>query len=160
LRPGDLVIANDAATLPASLSGRHVPSGGPVEVRLAGRRSLAVNDVRQFAAIVFGAGNFRTPTEHRPPPPPLAPGDRRALGPLAGPMARLLGPPRLVELHFAGAPDAIGAGLGRHGRPIQYAHVREPLALWDVWAPIAGPPVAFEPPSAGFALDWRTLAAL
>jgi S-adenosylmethionine:tRNA ribosyltransferase-isomerase len=32
--------------------------------------------------------------------------------------------------------------------------------LWDVWTPVAGPPVAFEPPSAGFALDWRVLAAL
>jgi S-adenosylmethionine:tRNA ribosyltransferase-isomerase len=27
-----------------------------------------------------------------------------------------------------------------------------------VWTPIAGPPVAFEPPSAGFVLDWNTLA--
>ena len=52
------------------------------------------------------------------------------------------------------------AGLARHGRPIQYAHVPEPLALWDVWTSIAGPPVAFEPPSAGFALDWRALAAM
>src|SRR3989454_8300552 len=26
--------------------------------------------------------------------------------------------------------------------------------------PIAGPPVAFEPPSAGFALDWRSIAAM
>jgi S-adenosylmethionine:tRNA ribosyltransferase-isomerase len=32
--------------------------------------------------------------------------------------------------------------------------------LWDVWTAIAGPPVAFEAPSAGFALDWRALAAL
>jgi S-adenosylmethionine:tRNA ribosyltransferase-isomerase len=32
-----------------------------------------------------------------------------------------------------------------------------PLELWDVWTPIAGLPVAFEPPSAGFTLDWRTL---
>ena len=40
LRPGDVVIANDAATLPASLQGRHVPSGFPIEIRLAGRRSL------------------------------------------------------------------------------------------------------------------------
>ena len=32
--------------------------------------------------------------------------------------------------------------------------------LWDVWAPHAGPPVAFEPASAGFLLDWRTLANL
>ena len=33
LRPGDLVIANDAATLPASLRGEHVPSGATVGVR-------------------------------------------------------------------------------------------------------------------------------
>ena len=160
LRPGDLVIANDAATLPASLRGEHVPSGGPVEVRLAGRRSLAPDDVRRFSAVVFGAGDFRTRTEDRPPPPPLEPGDRLALGPLAATVERLLGHPRLVSLRFDGPPDAIWAGLARHGRPIQYAHVPAPLALWDVWTPIAGPPVAFEPPSAGFALDWRTLAAL
>jgi S-adenosylmethionine:tRNA ribosyltransferase-isomerase len=34
------------------------------------------------------------------------------------------------------------------------------LALWDVWTRIAGPPVAFEPPSAGFVLDWQLLAAV
>jgi S-adenosylmethionine:tRNA ribosyltransferase-isomerase len=28
--------------------------------------------------------------------------------------------------------------------------------LWDVWTKIAADPIAFEPPSAGFALDWRT----
>jgi S-adenosylmethionine:tRNA ribosyltransferase-isomerase len=160
LRSGDLVIANDAATLPASLQGVHVPSGEPVEVRLAGRRSLAPDDVRQFSAIVFGAGDYRTRTEDRSPPPPLAPVDRLALGPLSATVERLLGHPRLISLHFEGTPDAIWAGLARHGRPIQYAHVPEALALWDTWTPIAGPPVAFEPPSAGFALDWRSLAAM
>jgi S-adenosylmethionine:tRNA ribosyltransferase-isomerase len=73
---------------------------------------------------------------------------------------RLLGHSRLVSLLFDGEPDEVWAGLARHGRPIQYAHVKMPLALWDVWTRIAGPPVAFEPPSAGFALDWRTLAAM
>ena len=48
-------------------------------------------------------------------------------------------------------------GLVRHGRPIQYAHIPEPLMLWDVWTKIAADPIAFEAPSAGFALDWRTL---
>ena len=160
LRPGDLVIANDAATLPASLRGQHVPSGGSVEVRLAGRRSLAPDEVRLFSAVVFGAGDYRTRTEDRPSPPVLAPGDRLALGPLSAIVEELLGHPRLVALRFDGSPDAIWAGLARHGRPIQYAHVPVPLALWDVWTPVAGPPVAFEPPSAGFALDWRALAAL
>ena len=50
--------------------------------------------------------------------------------------------------------------LMRHGKPIQYAHVEETLAMRDVWTPIAALPVAFEPPSAGFALDWRLLATL
>jgi hypothetical protein len=52
------------------------------------------------------------------------------------------------------------AGLASHGKPIQHAHVPIPLNLWDVRTPVAGPPVAFEPPSAGFALDWRSLAAM
>jgi S-adenosylmethionine:tRNA ribosyltransferase-isomerase len=160
LRPGDLVIANDAATLPASLRGEHVASGGPLEVRLAARRSLAPKDVHVFSAIVFGAGDYHMRTEDRPPPPPLVPGDRLALGPLAATVERLLRHPRLVSLRFDGRPDAIWAGLARHGRPIQYAHVPAPLALWDVWTPIAGPPVAFEPPSAGFALDWRAIEAM
>jgi S-adenosylmethionine:tRNA ribosyltransferase-isomerase len=29
-----------------------------------------------------------------------------------------------------------------------------------VWTPIAGPPVAFEAPSAGFALDWQSIVAM
>ncbi|HKB04669.1 MAG TPA: S-adenosylmethionine:tRNA ribosyltransferase-isomerase [Gemmataceae bacterium] len=160
LGPGDLVIANDAATLPASLRGEYLATGQPIEVRLAGRRSLAPDDVHQFAAVVFGTGDYRTRTEDRPLPPSLRPGDRLTLGPLSATVERLLGHPRLVSLRFDGTPDAIWAGLARHGRPIQYAHVPEPLAMWDVWTPIAGPPVAFEPPSAGFALDWRALATM
>jgi S-adenosylmethionine:tRNA ribosyltransferase-isomerase len=160
LRPGDLVIANDAATLPASLAGHHAETGAAVEVRLAGRRSLRPEAVGQFIAVVFGAGDYRTRTEDRPAPPPLAAGDRLVLGPLGATIVRLLGHPRLVSLRFEGGPDEVWAGLARHGRPIQYAHVPEPLALWDVWTRIAGPPVAFEPPSAGFALDWHTLAEM
>jgi S-adenosylmethionine:tRNA ribosyltransferase-isomerase len=160
LRPGDLVVANDAATLPASLHGVHAPSGLPIEVRLAGRRSLAEDEVREFSAIVFGAGDFRTRTEDRPAPPALAPGDRLVLGPLDASVRALLGHPRLVALRFDGTPGAIRAGLARHGRPVQYAHLAAALALWDVWTPIAAAPVAFEPPPAGFALDWRTLDAM
>ncbi len=68
--PDDLVVANDAATLPASLKGSHVPTGAPIEVRLAAWELL--DDPTRFAAIVFGDGDHRTPTEDRPPPPPLA----------------------------------------------------------------------------------------
>ena len=154
---GDLVVANDAATLPASLHGTHAASGEPVEIRLAGW--MAPGDPSHFVALAFGAGDHRTRTEDRGSPPVLAPGDRLRLGPLAAIVVRLLDHPRLFELRFAGSRAAVLAGLARHGRPIQYAHVPDSLALWDVWTALAAVPVAFEPPSAGFALDWRMLAA-
>ena len=159
LRPGDLVVANDAATLPASLHGVHVASGAAIEVRLAGRSSFARDDLR-FAAVLFGEGDWRTRTEDRAFPPAFAPGDRLALGPLVARVEGLLGHPRLLALAFEGDADTVWAGIARHGRPIQYAYLDRPLALWDVWSPIAALPVAFESPSAGFALDWTLLRTL
>lgn len=155
-RPGDLVVANDAATLPASLKGVHRPSGAPIEVRLAAW--VKFRDPTRFVAIAFGAGDHRTPTEDRPPPPPLSEDDRLEFGPLAATVEHRLDHPRLVRLRFGGARATVLQGIARRGRPVQYAHVPPPLALWDVWTKIAADPVAFEPPSAGFALDWRTLA--
>ena len=158
LRPGDLVVANDAATLPASLAGTHLRSGATIEVRLAGRRSLRADDVSQFDAIVFGDGDYRTRTEHRSLPPRLAAGDRLELGPLSAHIVRVLDHPRFIALRFDGTPPEIWAGLARHGRPIQYAHLAMPLALWDVWTIHAALPVACEPPSAGFLLNWKMIA--
>jgi len=156
----DLVVANDAATLPASLHGRHASRGAEIEVRLAGRASLAAADVHRFLAVAFGAGDFRTRTEDRPPPPSLAPGDRLELGPLSATIESLVDHPRLIWLRFDGSAREIWAGLAQHGRPIQYAHVPTALELWDVWTPIAGTPAAFEPPSAGFALDWASIRTM
>ena len=73
LRPGDLLVLNDAATLPASLVG--TARGEPIEVRLAGEEPDGT-----WRVVVFGAGDWRTPTESRPPPPDLAPGDSLRLG--------------------------------------------------------------------------------
>ncbi len=160
LSPGDLVVANDAATIPASLSGFHEPSGGPIEIRLAGRRSLAVDDVYDFTAIAFGGGDHRTRTEDRTPPPPLRIGDVLMLGPLKATVTKLLGHPRLVGLSFVGTPDEIWGGIARHGKPIQYAHIDRPLMMWDAWTRVAALPVSFEPPSASFVVDWAFLKAL
>ena len=160
LHAGDLVIANDAATLPASLQGVHIVTGDAIEVRLAGRSSLRSEDMNYFTAVVFGAGDFHTLTEDRLPKPKLAAGDKIILGPLRATVEQLLGHARLVLLRFEGTADHVWAGLAHHGRPIQYAHVGTPLALWDVWTRIAGPPVAFESPSAGFALDWHVLSQM
>jgi S-adenosylmethionine:tRNA ribosyltransferase-isomerase len=160
LQADDLVIANDAATLPASLSGIHQATGKPIEVRLAGRPSLDPADVNRFSAVIFGEGDFHTRTEDRPLPPALQSGDTLVLGPLCATVEKLLGHPRLVALRFAGTSDEVWSGLASHGKPIQYSHLQSSLELWDVWTKIAGPPVAFEPPSAGFVLDWHVLAAI
>jgi S-adenosylmethionine:tRNA ribosyltransferase-isomerase len=154
VRRGDVVVANDAATLPASLTGTHEPTGAAIEVRLAGRRSLVPQRTRRFVAVAFGAGDHRTPTEHRPPPPILGRGDRLRLGPIGAIVERVLGHPRLIELAFEGRLDEVWDGIARHGRPIQYAHVPQPLPIWSTWTRLASVPVAFEPPSAGFVLDW------
>src|SRR5215212_7519163 len=160
LRPHDLVIANDAATLPASLTGVHQQTGRLIEVRLAGRPSLDPTDVSRFGAVIFGEGDFHTRTEDRPLPPAIIRGDTLLLGPLRATVEGLLEHPRLVSIRFAGTPDEVWAGLARHGKPIQYSHMQTSLELWDVWTRIAGPPVAFEPPSASFVLDWHVLSTI
>jgi S-adenosylmethionine:tRNA ribosyltransferase-isomerase len=160
LKRGDIVVANDAATLPASIFGVHQRSGQSIEVRLAGSESVSPGYVKHFSAVIFGEGNYRTPTERRPSPPELRPGDTLQLGPLTATVLQLLAHPRFVRLRFEGNNAHIWEGLARYGRPIQYSHISIPLEIWDTWTPIAGPPVAFEPPSAGFALDWRTVDAL
>jgi len=152
---GDLIIANDAATLPASLSGIHRATGSPIELRLAGRQSLLPQHIDTFTAVAFGAGDYRTPTESRPLPPLFIVGDFVQLGPLRTVIRKILGHPRLIEVRFEGSAQEIWEGLARHGRPIQYSYLSEPLAVWDTWTTIANRPVAFEAPSAGFLLDWR-----
>jgi S-adenosylmethionine:tRNA ribosyltransferase-isomerase len=153
---GDLLIANDAATLPASLQGTHCASGEAIEVRLAAW--VSVRDHTRFTAIAFGAGDYRTRTEDRLPAPHLSSGDRLALGPLVAIIERTFDFPGFFQLRFLGDRATILAALAKHGAPILYAHTPDPLALSDVWTSIAADPVAFESPSAGFALDWRMRA--
>jgi S-adenosylmethionine:tRNA ribosyltransferase-isomerase len=160
LHANDLVIANDAATLPASLTGIHQATGKPIEVRLAGRPSLDPHDVNRFSAVIFGEGDFHMRTEDRPLPPALQSGDILELGPLTATVENVLDHVRLVALRFEGTADEVWSGLASHGKPIQYSHLQSSLELWDVWTKIAGPPVAFEPPSAGFVLDWHVLSAI
>ena len=115
--PGDLVVANDAATL-AGEPARHASRrrGEPIEVRLAGWVSLG--DPTRFVAMAFGAGDHRTRTEDRPPPPPLARGDRLALGPLTAVVERRLGHPRLFRAALRGRRRAASwpGSRGTEGR--------------------------------------------
>jgi S-adenosylmethionine:tRNA ribosyltransferase-isomerase len=165
LERGDLVVVNDAGTLPASLMAR-TPAGAPLELRLVGGVEPEGTAVH-FTAALLGRGDYRTRTEDRPLPPPVAVGDVLEIGEelLARVLARSSLSEHLVHIELALADidaerSAIWAALYRAGRPVQYAHVPEPLALWDVQNVWAGRPWAVEMPSAGRALDTRVLAAL
>jgi S-adenosylmethionine:tRNA ribosyltransferase-isomerase len=159
LAPGDLLVVNDAATLPASLRGR--VNGEEIEIRLA-----EPPRADRARAVLFGEGDWRTPTEHRPPPPALSPGTRIEVGPLAAVVEHVSAlSPRLVTLRFLDARgplegDALLAAIYAHGHPIQYAHLLDDLELWSVQTLYAGPPWAVELPSAGRPLSWRAIAAL
>ena len=151
--PGDLLVVNDAATLPASLFGEGI------ELRL-----LGTVDDRTWTAGLLGAGDFRTRTEDRALPPRSPVGTRIVLGrdpELVATVTRVHEASwRLVDVVFDRADGELWSAIYRIGKPVQYAHVTEPLALWDVQNVYAGRPWALEMPSAGRILDVATLLAL
>ena len=136
LRRGDLLVVNDAATLPASLHARALDrddSEPTLELRLTG----AIADDRA-RVILFGAGDWRSPTERRPAPPPLSPGDVLVLLAPDGSVPQDMSPvtatvavvdpraPRLLTLRLDRSGAALWAALYRLGRPVQ--HRREHVA--------------------------------
>jgi S-adenosylmethionine:tRNA ribosyltransferase-isomerase len=152
LRAGDLVVVNDAATLPASLPGR--TAGGSVfELRLSGPV-----DAGRLFGVLLGPGDHRTRTEHRAPPPKLAPGDRVTIAGLMATVASAAG--RRVELVVRDDGDALWQALYAAGAPVQYAHRSERLPLWSVQTAYAGRPWAAEMPSAGRPLTWEVVLGL
>jgi len=152
LRAGDLVVVNDAATLPGSLPGR--TAGGSVfELRLSGPVEAG-----RLAGVLFGPGDHRTRTEHRPAPPRIAPGDRVTIAGMIATVAGVAG--RRAELAVRCDEDALWQALYAAGAPVQYAHRSEPLPLWSVQTAYAGRPWAAEMPSAGRPLTWEILLGL
>jgi S-adenosylmethionine:tRNA ribosyltransferase-isomerase len=155
LARGDLLIVNDAATLPASLPA--FAGDARCELRLVGPA-----EGERWQAVLMGDGDWTTPTERRSPPPALAAGTTLQLG--CELRARIEAvsklTPRLVTLSFDRRGAALWQALYTVGRPIQYAHLHAPLELWSVQTPYASRPWAVEPPSAGLLLSWRLLGEL
>jgi S-adenosylmethionine:tRNA ribosyltransferase-isomerase len=156
LRAGDLIVVNDAATLPASLGGR-TSTGEPLEVRLVG--SVPGGD---FTAVLFGAGDWRLRTEDRPPPPPLRERERLTFGPDLMATLTSISPlsARLVRLRFDQDGEALWSALYRQGRPVQYSYIERPLALAHVQTAYASRPWSAELPSAGHPLTLGLLLRL
>lgn len=159
-RPGDVVIVNDAATLPASLHGT-TARGEAVELRLL--EPPCARDGTAFArAVLFGAGDWHTRTEDRPPPPRVEVGDALRLGAADARVEEVLDHPRLVRvsLRAARAGEEPLTAVYRSGRPVQYAYMRGALRLFQVQNAYASEPWSAEPPSAGHVLSFAALGAL
>ncbi|HEX4512369.1 MAG TPA: S-adenosylmethionine:tRNA ribosyltransferase-isomerase [Polyangiaceae bacterium] len=154
LAPSDVVVVNDAATIPGSVFGA-TRDGAPFELRL-----LSLPDARGEAdAAVLGAGDWHTPTEKRAAPPSLARGASLVVSGLTARVVRVDGA-RRVRVAFEGDRDDAVSRLYRAGKPVQYAHITEPLPLWEVQNVYAAEPWAAEMPSAGRPLDFAALDAL
>lgn len=152
LRPRDALVVNDAATLPASLR-----ADVDLELRLVSHERDG-----SFRAVALGAGDSRQATETRGVPRLLRVGETLTFGPeLAATVVDVdRAEPRLVRLRFLAEGAALWQALYRYGRPIQYAYVNQPLALWDVQNRYASRPWAFELPSAGRPLTFELLFEL
>lgn len=155
VRPGDVWVLNDAATLPASLAGE--AHGRAIELRLLSERGDG-----SWWVVLFGEGSWRDDTDHRPAPPVLPPGERIALG--GGLYAEVLAvdprSARWLRVRFVPDGDAFWRSLYALGRPVQYRYLARELALAEVQTSYAGRPWSVEPPSAGRPLTARALAAL
>jgi len=156
LNAGDLVIVNDAATLPASLRAR-TSAGQPVEVRLVNQR-----DDSRWLAVLFGSGDWRTPTEFRDPPPRVGEGEILVIGENFHAQVEEVSSKsaRLVTLRLNRTGPALWSALYAYGKPIQYSHLKADHSLWSFQTVYATRPWAVEMPSAGEPLSWRTLLAL
>jgi S-adenosylmethionine:tRNA ribosyltransferase-isomerase len=156
LNPGDLLVLNDAAVFPGSIHAK-TRNNEVLELRLA----MQLGDKR-WRAVLFGAGDWRTPTEHRPPPPHLELDDTLALD--GGIRAKVvhISPlsPRLVELEMSAKSDVFFATLYALAKPVQYSYLARELSISETQNVYAARPWAAEPPSAGLSLTWSLLLAL
>jgi S-adenosylmethionine:tRNA ribosyltransferase-isomerase len=142
LRPGDLVVANDSATVPAALGMRRA-DGSQVTVHVSTR---------------LQADLWVVEPRHTSPEP------GQVLTLVSGPLLRdaevtlrLLAPHagsrRLWVGQFAPAALDVRRMLQRYGRPIAYPYVSRPWPISMYQTIYAGPPGSAEMPSAGRAFS-------
>ena len=162
LGPKDLVIVNDAATLPAAFAARDA-DGHDFELRLATQLSA-----RRWTCIAMGSGSHRVDTNRRPAPPKRRVGEELRLhaldgssGSLAARIASVLDEEsRLIEVDFELSGTALLERFFELGTMIQYAYHQRPLPASWLHTPYAGAAWAVEMPSAGRYLGVELIARL
>jgi S-adenosylmethionine:tRNA ribosyltransferase-isomerase len=155
LRPGDLLVVNESATLPAALAARRA-DGTALDLHLSTPEpqpngNSPRSGVRWVVELRRAGARFRG----------AAAGERLALagGGSARLAARHLSADRLWIAELA-LPAPLLDHLAAHGRPIRYAHQPEPRPLADHQTIFARVPGSAEMPSAGRPFTRRLLHAL
>jgi S-adenosylmethionine:tRNA ribosyltransferase-isomerase len=146
LRAGDLLIVNASATIPAALPARRA-DGSPVDLHLS--TPDPTHPDRWVVELREHGRRARARAERL-----TLPGDGTARL-----LAPYLSPGRLWIATFE-LPEPLLAYLGRHGRPIRYAHDPHEHALDAHQTIFATEPGSAEMPSAGRPFTKRALAAL
>jgi S-adenosylmethionine:tRNA ribosyltransferase-isomerase len=149
LRPGDLLVVNTSATLPAAL-----PAGGALRLHLSTPLPGVFPDdghERWVAELRDGSAPYRGGRA----------GERLALpaGGFAELLAPYLGGQRLWAARLT-LPGPLLAYLDQHGEPIRYRHLPAPRPLADFQTIFALDPGSAEMPSAGRPFSRRVLDAL
>ncbi|MGY1684887.1 S-adenosylmethionine:tRNA ribosyltransferase-isomerase [Geodermatophilus sp. SYSU D00867] len=151
LEPGDLVVVNTSATLPARLTARRADdTRTPVHVSTTLDDGTWVVEVRRPA-------DDGPETGLEPGAVLLLPGGVRLV--LRGGFPDPARPGRLWRAVAAPAV-ALPAYLARHGEPVRYRHLRGPVALDDVRNVYATEPGSAENASAGRPFTDRLLVRL
>ena len=151
LAPGDLLVVNVSATLPAALAARGA-DGTPLRLHASSPAPDAPSG--DWWVVELRSPDGADPVGDRPE------GERLTLA--GGAVAELVAPYGGERLWLAriesGAPFA--EHLARHGEPIRYGYVRERWPLEAYRTPFATEPGSAEMPSAGRPLTGRLLARL
>lgn len=139
-REGDLLVVNDAATLPASF---RTPFG---ELRL-----LEAPLDGTARAVLFDEADWHTPTEAREAPRLFPTGSsfllNRTMAVEVTDVSSIS--PRLITIRFVATRAALWNFIFEFGEPVQYSYLKARLRLWDIETPFATRPWAVEMPCAG-----------
>jgi len=144
LRPGDLLVVNRSATLPAML-----PTSGQVG-------AFILNLSTNYGRGVWLAEPRWSP--HEPGPLPLAPGEAIAV---AGIRGRLITQyPGLPRLWFVQFETELETAMVRSGKPIRYGYVDGSYPLATYQTIFATQPGSAEMPSAAYPFTERVIDSL
>ncbi|MHA1990624.1 MAG: S-adenosylmethionine:tRNA ribosyltransferase-isomerase [Candidatus Hodarchaeales archaeon] len=154
INAGDVIVVNNASTLPSSFSGFHIKSHELIEIRLVQSLNDQINDVSKWKVTIFGEGDWRIATEKRKKPPKLEVGDVFHFK--SNLLSKIIDIDKnsILDIEFEGSDNEIWQKLYEAGKPTQYSYLEEELHLYDQQTIFSGPPLSLEPNSASFQLTW------